>query len=238
MKNRKKTSGFTLIELLVVMAMIGVLTSIAVSGVTRAKSNAMRMVCLSNLRQMGTAALAYHVDHHTFPPASSRNFDTQETYTWEQALWEQGTDVRIQQCPSFTGEANWQVDQFTGYNYNSSYVGGQSFIREGRELPFSKPSASLLRIREPSQCALFGDGEYESGANKFMRSPHAGNLDIDAGAALAGTQGFRHNGKTNVAFADGHVRSLEERFTSSSGFGTPVDGCGFLSEDNSLYDLD
>ena len=93
-------------------------------------------------------------------------------------------------------------------------------------------------IRTPTQCALFGDGEYKSGANKFMRSPDPGDLDADGALAAAGTQGFRHGGKTNVGFVDGHVESLADMYTETASFGDPAENCGFLSPDNSLYDLD
>ena len=85
---------------------------------------------------------------------------------------------------------------------------------------------------------MFGDGEFESGANKFMRSPYPGDLDDDASLALGGTQGFRHNGKSNVGFADGHGESLAVLYTDTAASGEPAEGCGFLSSDNSMYDLE
>jgi prepilin-type processing-associated H-X9-DG protein len=70
-----------------------------------------------------------------------------------------------------------------------------------------------------------------------MRSPLPGDFDLDASAALGGTQGFRHRGKTHVAFADGRATGWADRYTETAGYGDPADGCGFLSPDNSLYDL-
>jgi prepilin-type processing-associated H-X9-DG protein/prepilin-type N-terminal cleavage/methylation domain-containing protein len=233
-----RRAAFTLLELLITLAMITVLAGFLLGGVQRARNEARRVQCLNNLRQMVLAAVEYELDHGAFPPAYERNLDTGETKTWEAFLWDMGADFQIQQCPAFRGAAMWEDDMYTGYNYNASYVGGRVVRRGGVLLPNSTPSAGMSDILNPSRCALFGDAEYASGANKFMRSPQPGRLDRDASLALAGTQGYRHNGLTNVGFADGHAESWEERYTQSAGLGEPAAGCGFLSPDNSVYDLD
>jgi len=232
------TSAFTLIELLVVIAIVGLLAGMVSSAAMRAREEARCTQCLNNLRQMVAAATIYELDHGVYPPAYEKDFSTGATRTWESFLWGMGTEYRIHQCPSFHGKAMWADDAYTGYNYNASYVGGRILKQAGAALPGSTRSASMAHIAKPAACALFGDGEYESGANKFMRSPWPGELDTDASLALGGTQGFRHRGRTNVGFADGHVESRRECYTETAAFGEPADGCGFLSPDNSLYDLE
>jgi prepilin-type N-terminal cleavage/methylation domain-containing protein len=51
--------GFSLIELLVVIGIIGVLIGILLPVINRARESANRAACLSNMRQFGTAFLAY-----------------------------------------------------------------------------------------------------------------------------------------------------------------------------------
>ena len=231
--------GFTLIELLVVVAIIGILSALLGAGIQKARAKGQSAVCLNNLRQMVMSAHSYAMNNDDrLPPAVERNLSTKENRTWESFLWDLGSGEKVQQCPSYSGSANWEEDAFTGYNYNASYVGGTHYIKDGRLHPLSTPSTRLSQIEAPAFCALFGDGEYEGGANKFMRSPKAGSKDIDAGLALGGTQGFRHLGRTNVGFADGHTESLEERFVPSSAGDRIPSHCGFLSEDNAMYDLE
>ena len=86
----------------------------------------------------------------------------------------------------------------------------------------------------------FGDGQWAGGANKFMRSPFSGKLDEGFFGRYAGTQGYRHSGKTNVAWCDGSVGRVRDCFTEAH----PAEkeniaaGTGFLSPDNSAYDLE
>jgi len=57
------SKAFTLIELLVVIAVIALLLAIFIPVMSAARERAQRMVCLSNLRQLTTAWIAYADDH-------------------------------------------------------------------------------------------------------------------------------------------------------------------------------
>jgi len=67
------TRGFTLIELLVVVAIIALLISILLPSLARAKKNAKKSVCASNLHQIGLAMPAYLQDNNDWYPACSDN---------------------------------------------------------------------------------------------------------------------------------------------------------------------
>jgi prepilin-type N-terminal cleavage/methylation domain-containing protein len=63
MKRRtKETGGFTLIELLVVIAIIAILAALLLPALASAKSKAQQIKCVSNLRQLSTAAIMYQQD--------------------------------------------------------------------------------------------------------------------------------------------------------------------------------
>ena len=60
---RRNQPGFTLIELLIVIAIIGVLASLLLPVLNRARQKGQRTVCLGNLRQIGYAFRLYLDDH-------------------------------------------------------------------------------------------------------------------------------------------------------------------------------
>jgi prepilin-type N-terminal cleavage/methylation domain-containing protein len=62
MVGTRRTTGFTLIELLVVIAIIVLLLAILMPGVNRAREQGRRAYCISNLRSLAQAAVAYATD--------------------------------------------------------------------------------------------------------------------------------------------------------------------------------
>jgi prepilin-type processing-associated H-X9-DG protein/prepilin-type N-terminal cleavage/methylation domain-containing protein len=240
-----KRRAFTLVELLVVIGIIALLIGLLLPALSNARQSAIRVSCLSSLRQMGIEAQAYVNDNQGhYPSAQFTSADFTTFYCWDlttiyapglpaQAvpglLWRSRDPMKIQQCPAFEGKSNWGVDPYTGFNYNTSYIGhGQG---EAMEAP-----AKATSIRLTSKTALFGDGQYANGADKFMRAPYPNPGDATFTGRWSGTQGFRHQGKTNVAFCDGHAESLGQRFTANAdGAANVAPGTGFLSADNSLY---
>ncbi len=75
LSNRK--NGFTLIELLVVIAIVTILAAILFPVFGRARENARRSACQSNLKQIGLGILQYAQDYdENMPPLSFQNATT------------------------------------------------------------------------------------------------------------------------------------------------------------------
>src|SRR6218665_2214986 len=60
---KMKRHGFTLIELLVVIAIIAILAAILFPVFARARENARRSACQSNLKQIGLGIMQYTQDY-------------------------------------------------------------------------------------------------------------------------------------------------------------------------------
>ena len=65
-----KNNKFTLLELLVVIAILGILASILLPSISKAKKKAQAALSIANMKQIGNAFMIYSIDNNeAFPPS-------------------------------------------------------------------------------------------------------------------------------------------------------------------------
>jgi prepilin-type N-terminal cleavage/methylation domain-containing protein/prepilin-type processing-associated H-X9-DG protein len=72
----KERKAFTLIELLVVISIIGILMSLLMPAISRAKMKALDTKCISNLKQIGIALTMYAEENNSKLPFAERRPST------------------------------------------------------------------------------------------------------------------------------------------------------------------
>ncbi len=95
--------AFTLIELLVVIAIIGVLVSLLLPSLRKARTAAYGAICMSNLRQIGVLALSYRGDCDDRVPIHIGGDATYAIPSWRTLLHRYGGGsfaVTLFDCPA------------------------------------------------------------------------------------------------------------------------------------------
>ena len=96
----RKRSGLTLIELLVVIAMVAILAAILFPVFARAREQARRSVCGSNLKQIGVAVSLYRMDYDgLFPYAADPTTQRYQAELWPPPLFN-GDYPRLSTIPN------------------------------------------------------------------------------------------------------------------------------------------
>src|SRR5256714_2053260 len=77
---RKSSRAFTLVELLVVIGIIAVLIGVLLPALSRARQTALSAACMSNMRQVGNAALMYAMNFKGwYPPSQAIDLNGSQT---------------------------------------------------------------------------------------------------------------------------------------------------------------
>ena len=107
--NTKK--GFTLIELLVVIAIIAILAAILFPVFARARENARRSSCQSNMKQIGLGLIQYMQDYDEITPFAYHGYDPQTNgsasnqtpgWVWNDMIYPYVKSEEIFNCPSWS----------------------------------------------------------------------------------------------------------------------------------------
>lgn len=211
---RTKT-GFSLTELLVVIAILGIVAAMLLPALGRAKLSAHRTRCVENLRQLGLATRMYWDDsadftflYHLGPvnggqrywfgaiqagAEGEREFDPTQGVLYP---YLQSTGVEL--CPSFDYTSALHKLKARGAAYGYGY-----------NFNLGRKSISTDTIARPSETALLADAAQ---VNDFQSPASPDNPMVEEFYYISEDDGggypnghFRHQGKANVLFVDGHV---------------------------------
>ena len=213
----RKFRAFTLIELLVVIAIIAILAAILFPVFARARENARRSSCQSNLKQIGLGVRMYSQDYdETLPPISinaAARATPSNPYGWADSLQPYLKSTQIFRCPSDTDTVEFATTgPFAEGPDPTDYVKG--YTSYWMNSLADKQSDAAFKF--PVQTILLGDGgggqtanaRYSNNGCHQSRGGLAAVCDGTEGskAYISGTGYKRHLDGTNHAFADGHVK--------------------------------
>lgn len=217
--------GFTLIELLVVIAIIALLAAILFPVFARARENARKSTCQSNLKQIGLGFAQYVQDQDGLYPTENYGTDQGEI-GWAQMVQPYLKSIQVYQCPSESQPQNPYIEdisagyQYVWYNY-TDYFYNENFVRSaepyGTEAWNGKPLRDA-QLAGAAKTVLLGDSfndwqgalDFQPttfGYFKFVYSSEGFYTSFTYHATPMAMQ--RHLDGANYAFADGHVKWLK-----------------------------
>ena len=255
-RKRHGFQAFTLIELLVVIAIIAILAAILFPVFARARENARRSSCTSNLKQIGLGMLQYNQDYDEKFPLSvvwpgPGAAPAGIPVGWADAIQPYLKSTQIYQCPSESAAPNADPNLagYTDYFMNKNAGDGAQALPSlnnptltilvgdsGAPVGQSINGHSNARIRN-NGCATAGD---PAGAAPFNRFEPVCGGGPGLATNLAGG-GIRHLEGANYGFADGHAKWFKNINSNASSViyngATPFTGTGVVSGTNPTFRL-
>ena len=229
----KKRAAFTLIELLVVIAIIAILAAILFPVFARARENARRSSCQSNLKQIGLGVIQYAQDYDERMPSSRMNPGNVDTLggVWQVLIQPYIKSYQVFQCPSNTRNdqfmENSKVPDGTGPNLAPvSYAaeteaGGTGTAGNGAA--FGARGAvgpNLSDFNNVSQTIMIVDANTASSDFRVSSGTWTGvpSQGTPPGSGLPALF-VGHLSTMNCLFADGHVKTMRPLQTISTTMG-------------------
>ena len=242
-------AAFSLVELVVVLAVLGLLAALLGTALPAAKAAADAAACRGNLRQLAAANLAYAADHGRYVAAAA-DIEGRNTLRWHGVrtgkafdgakgplapyLGGKGPSAWVRRCPGFRPEAAGFEAACGGYGYNALGVGSEACLPDGGGTTVGMRPAALAA---PAQTVMFADAAFLQGGgakSRLIEYSFAEPPRFTNGSIPWPSIHFRHQGKANVAWCDGHVTAETLEWSDGRSAGRSLGWFG--PADNSLFD--
>jgi prepilin-type N-terminal cleavage/methylation domain-containing protein len=204
---------FTLIELLLVVAIIGILVTLLMPSLTKARNKARIAVCLSNQRQMSQGTQYYLKDNkERYPFAKFSGADGNTGRHWVGKKGTAGSySVKVTQRPlnkylNYTvdgmevpiASCPMEGDNFRRYNSFGSVYMAAARTNYSDDLDSNSRSLFLSEVNQPTKMVLIGETTGWHYANNPDNKWKAGGQ-------------FHYPGKPiySFSFIDGHVKDVQ-----------------------------
>jgi prepilin-type N-terminal cleavage/methylation domain-containing protein/prepilin-type processing-associated H-X9-DG protein len=216
-------AAFTLIELLVTIAIIAILAAILFPVFARARENARRASCMSNLKQIGLGIMQYTQDYDERVPSNyvKLKSDGSQIRWWPDLLQPYVKSYQVFVCPSDSDPMSYHFDRAPGdptnlvisYSPNgvitcsAADMASLHFPAVSNSTPpvlYAGLSQSIVAIAEPSTTILIADMKQPTAPYNI-----ANCNQTDLGDDSTREVPARHLDGADFLFCDGHVKWLK-----------------------------
>ena len=229
-RNVKYSTGFTLIELLVVVAIISLLAAILFPVFARARENARRASCLSNVHQIALGMIQYTQDYDErlprmsicggpsledgYPAPSGCGTGTY-FHLWQDVIYPYVKSTQVFNCPSapiksyysgYTTFYDGHYNQSINYGYNFYLNLDDSGNQVGRNLASIPQTGNTVMVAESSEYRVDPDPKCISG--HLPPSWSDNDWCTTSGSNTGDPPVGRHFDRVSIAFVDGHAKSM------------------------------
>ncbi len=235
MQSLRNRNAFTLIELLVVIAIIAILAAILFPVFAQAREKARQATCQSNIRQLSLATKMYQQDYDESYPMlenSAQRYtianmldpyiktNKKNTNAGGGNLWPEDS---VWRCPTATTYGSGSLNSYFTVGYNWLYLtnvdASASFVPDWSSpdkwgiWAWTQGGRSDAAVDKPAETVMFSDAGHSDGPGgktatwSGLLPPSA--LTYNGPSDWMDAAEARHNGMANIAFCDGHVKSMK-----------------------------
>ena len=212
---KRVKQGFTLIELLVVIAIIAILAAILFPVFARARENARRASCQSNLKQIGLGLIQYSQDYdEQLTPAWSGSNVFPGTTRWMNVVQPYVKSDQLFNCPSMAINGPYRPGDSAAYpgsyTLNCTYYGAGAPTPPTPIFDVGDTGRTLAALPVPATTIWVADGGgYNNDFQTAWKDVASQNTIGTGSPRYLQDIPDRHLDTTNVLFCDGHVKALK-----------------------------